>query len=89
MFLFKAAAALLFSQLLYNGVSVEIDPDQLLAAAVSEFTDLAQVTENRNPFVHLSCRSVGLYIGQAVGLPAIHSANLTGNCRSMYFVYFM
>ena len=40
----QAAAALLFSQLLYNGAAVEVQPEQILLAALSEFTDIAQVS---------------------------------------------
>ena len=42
--IFQAAAALLFSQLLYNGEAVDVAAEQLLSAAHSEFTDLAQVS---------------------------------------------
>ncbi|CAH1801756.1 unnamed protein product [Owenia fusiformis] len=38
-----AAAALLFSQLLFSGVAVEIQVEDILEAAVSIFTDLAQI----------------------------------------------
>ena len=41
---FQAAAALLFSELLLGGVTVEVHPEELLLAALSEFTDLAQVS---------------------------------------------
>ncbi|XP_064647326.1 serine/threonine-protein kinase 36-like isoform X2 [Lineus longissimus] len=38
-----AAAALLFSQLIYCGQSVEVHPEDMLMAALSSFTDLTQV----------------------------------------------
>ncbi|ELU14949.1 hypothetical protein CAPTEDRAFT_150354 [Capitella teleta] len=38
-----AAAALLFTQLLGFGVAVEVQPETLLMAALSEFSDLAQI----------------------------------------------
>ena len=42
--LVQAAAALLFSQCLHYGISAEVTPEDLLSAALSEFTDLSQVT---------------------------------------------
>ena len=39
----QAAAALLFSQCLHYGLSAEVTPEDLLSAALSEFTDLSQV----------------------------------------------
>ncbi|XP_046556063.1 serine/threonine-protein kinase 36-like isoform X1 [Haliotis rubra] len=38
-----AAAALLFSQMVYCGVSVEVQPEDMLQACLSVFTDLAQI----------------------------------------------
>ena len=38
-----AAAALLFSQLLFQGAAVEVQLEEVLMAALSEFTDLAQI----------------------------------------------
>ncbi|XP_013385413.1 serine/threonine-protein kinase 36 [Lingula anatina] len=44
-----AAAALLFSQLIYCNLPVEVPPDGMLSAALSVFTDLSQVCV-RTPF---------------------------------------
>lgn len=41
--IFQAAAALLFVQLLTHGAAGEVQPEELLNAALSEFTDLAQI----------------------------------------------
>ena len=41
--LFQAAAALLFSQMVYCGVSVEVQPEEMLQACLAVFTDLQQV----------------------------------------------
>ncbi|XP_021342400.1 serine/threonine-protein kinase 36-like isoform X3 [Mizuhopecten yessoensis] len=38
-----AAAALLFSQMIYCGVSVEVQPEEMLQACLSVFTDLQQI----------------------------------------------
>ena len=40
---FQAAAALLFNQLILHGLDIEVHPDDLMNAALAEFTDLAQV----------------------------------------------
>lgn len=45
---FQAAAALLFSQFLLHGVAVEVQPEEMLSAALAEFTDLAQVCDEFN-----------------------------------------
>ncbi|XP_064613402.1 LOW QUALITY PROTEIN: serine/threonine-protein kinase 36-like [Liolophura sinensis] len=44
-----AAAALLFSQMVYSGSSVEVQPEDMLSACLSVFTDLAEICE-RCPF---------------------------------------
>ena len=49
--MFKAAAALLFSQCLHYGISAEVTPEDLLSAALSEFTDLSQVGKNPCSFI--------------------------------------
>ena len=47
MFIFlQAAAALLFNQMLSYGAGVEVQPEEMLMAALSEFTDLTQVTKS-------------------------------------------
>ncbi|XP_074643571.1 serine/threonine-protein kinase 36-like [Tubulanus polymorphus] len=38
-----AASALLFSQLIYCGCAVEVQPEEMLMAALSSFTDLTQI----------------------------------------------
>lgn len=62
---FQAAAALLFSQLLHNGVAVEVQPEQILLAALSEFTDIAQVIK-RVPCVHFQCFYTGTFFFPAL-----------------------
>lgn len=39
----QAAAALLFSQMIYCGMSVEVQPEEMLQACLAVFTDLQQV----------------------------------------------
>ena len=46
--LLQAAAALLFGQLMRCGAAVEVVPEDILTATLSEFTDLAQVSRHGN-----------------------------------------
>lgn len=40
----QAAAAFLFSQMLQCGLTVEVTPEDMLGAALAEFTDLSQAS---------------------------------------------